>query len=155
MTQTTHISWKAQELPLRQRERELSNILKKNTSDTYKYCLNRVYLQVMEEKDSGKQISFYWSYQSVHHPQLYPLCLGWNVGDNYGFQTWWLQVCDVYQAQHHRKNWVEVWGLNKLQNQIYQQFWDATSWVLLSLLSWVTYDQRICSWQMGQATWSR
>jgi len=59
MTQTTHISWKRNELPLRQREVELGRILHKNTSDLYKYCMNRVYLEVMEDKENGKSIYVY------------------------------------------------------------------------------------------------
>ncbi len=59
MANTTHISWKRNENVLREREKSLGRILNKNTSDLYKYCLNRVYIEVMVEAEDGKQISFY------------------------------------------------------------------------------------------------
>tara|TARA_B100000131_G_C17841339_1_gene501920 strand:+ start:313 stop:525 length:213 start_codon:yes stop_codon:yes gene_type:complete len=54
MYSSPHISYKKSELPLLQRERELSKVLNKNRSDTYKYCLNRTYLQVMTRKEEGQ-----------------------------------------------------------------------------------------------------
>ncbi len=57
MSRTCHISYKKEELPLLQRERELGEKLYKNRSDTYKYCLNKVYLDVMLKEEDGKQFS--------------------------------------------------------------------------------------------------
>ena len=59
MSNTTHISWKARELPLRQREREVSKMLHKNISDSYKYAMNKLYLELMEDKENGEQVNIY------------------------------------------------------------------------------------------------
>ena len=54
MSNTTHISRKKNEGYLKAREKELSKVLRKNISDTYKYSLNRTYLQIMEKVEDGQ-----------------------------------------------------------------------------------------------------
>ena len=57
MSNTTHISWKKHEQRLKDRSKELCNILHKNQSDMFKYAMNKVYLEVMIQKEeSGKEI---------------------------------------------------------------------------------------------------
>ena len=53
---TDHISYKKHEKLLKERVKELGNIFHKNKSDTYKYCLNKVYLLTMEQKENGQHI---------------------------------------------------------------------------------------------------
>ena len=54
MTKTLHISYKQSELPLLEKERELGKLLHKNRSDTYKYCMNRTYLELMTKSENGQ-----------------------------------------------------------------------------------------------------
>ena len=58
-SRTRHISYKENEMPLLKREKELSELLCKNISDTYKYAMNKTYLDVMQRKEDGKQIMQY------------------------------------------------------------------------------------------------
>ena len=51
---TRHISYKRNETPLLERERQLSQMLCKSTSDTYKYAMNKLYLEVMQRMEDGK-----------------------------------------------------------------------------------------------------
>ena len=62
MTKTLHISYKQNELPLLERERELGELLHKNRSDTYKYCMNRTYLELMTKSENGEHINVCWHY---------------------------------------------------------------------------------------------
>ena len=57
MTKTLHISYKKTELPLLEKERELGKLLHKNRSDTYKYCMNRTYLELMNKVENDQHFN--------------------------------------------------------------------------------------------------
>ena len=57
MTKTLHISYKQSELPLLEKERELGKLLHKNRSDTYKYCMNRTYLELMNKVENDQHFN--------------------------------------------------------------------------------------------------
>ena len=57
LSRTPHISYKKHEYRLLERERELSKLLGKNRSDTYKYCMNRTYLELMTKSENGEQFN--------------------------------------------------------------------------------------------------
>ena len=57
MTKTLHISYKQSELPLLEKERELGKLLHKNRSDTYKYCMNRTYLELMNKVENAQHFN--------------------------------------------------------------------------------------------------
>ena len=59
MSNTTHISWKPREKHLRQREKWVSQVIHKNISDTYKYAMNKLYLEIKEDIENGKQVNIY------------------------------------------------------------------------------------------------